>query len=219
VLAKDIWRWKLQTAVKELDLFDRFISNSVKWLHSSDEEKQVKIKTSKKIYSLGEEIEFSGEVYDELFNPVSDAEVIVNISGSDQKNEIKLTSLGSGLYEGKFQGNKPGDYSFSGSAIEGQKKLGTDAGKFNIGEIDIEMMDARMNYEFLSSLAVQTGGKFFSYNDYSQLFDILNRINKDSAKEKINVSEINLWSDEWLLGLTILIFSIEWFIRKRSGML
>jgi hypothetical protein len=219
VLAKDIWRWKLQTAVKDLDLFDKFISNSVKWLHSTDEEKQVRIKTSKKIYSLGEEIEFSGEVYDELFNPVSDAEVTVNISGSDQKNEIKLTSLGSGLYEGKFQGNKPGDYSFSGSALEGQKKLGTDAGKFNIGEIDIEMVDPRMNYEFLSSLAGQTGGKFFTYNNYSQLFDILNKLNKESAKEKINVSEINLWSDEWLLGLTILIFSLEWFIRKRSGML
>ena len=219
VLAKDIWRWKLQTVVKDLDLFDRFISNSVKWLHSTDEEKQVRIKTSKKIYSLGEEIEFSGEVYDELFNPVSDAEVTVNISGSDQKNEIKLNSLGSGLYEGKFQGNKPGDYSFSGSALEGQKKLGTDAGKFNIGEIDIEMVDPRMNYEFLSSLAGQTGGKFFTYNNYSQLFDILNKLNKESAKEKINVSKINLWSDEWLLGLTILIFSLEWFIRKRSGML
>jgi hypothetical protein len=219
VLAKDIWRWKLQTTEKGLDLFDRFINNSVKWLHSSDEEKQVRIKTSKKIYSLGEEIEFSGEVYDELFNPVSNAEVNVNISESDQKNEIKLTALGNGLYEGKFQGNKSGDYSFSGSAVDGQKKLGTDAGKFNIGEIDIEMIDPRMNYEFLSSLASQTGGKFFTYNNYSQLFEILNRLNKESAKEKINVSELNLWSDEWLLVLTILIFSIEWFIRKRSGML
>jgi hypothetical protein len=150
ILAKDIWRWKLQTAEKDLDLFDRFISNSVKWLHSSDEEKQVKIKTSKKIYSLGEEIESSGEVYDELFNPVSDAEVTVNISEGTQKNEIKLTALGNGLYEGKFQGNKPGDYTFSGSALAGQKKLGTDAGKFNIGEIDIEMTDPRMNYEFLT---------------------------------------------------------------------
>ena len=219
VMAKDIWRWKLQTAVKDLDLFDRFIGNSVKWLHASEEDKQVRIKTSRKIYSLGEEIEFSGEVYDELFNPVSDAEVTVNISEGDQKNEIKLTSLGAGIYEGKFQGNRPGDYSFFGSANEGQKKLGTDAGKFNIGEIDIEMMNPRMNYEFLSSLAGQTGGMFFAYNNYSQLFDILNKINRESAREKINVSEINLWSDEWFLGLTIFIFSLEWFIRKRSGML
>jgi hypothetical protein len=219
VLAKDIWRWKLQTSVKDLDLFDRFIDNSVKWLHSSDEEKQVRIKTSKKIYSPGEEIEFSGEVYDELFNPVSDADVTVNITGNDQKSGIKLTSLGNGLYEGKFQGSKPGDYAFSGTAVEGQKKLGTDAGKFNIGEIDIENADPRMNYEFLSSLAGQTGGKFFTYNNYSEIFEDLNRLNKETVKEKINVTEVNLWSDEWLLALTILIFSFEWFIRKRSGML
>ncbi|MDR3669114.1 MAG: CARDB domain-containing protein [Ignavibacteriaceae bacterium] len=219
VLAKDIWRWKLQTAEKDLDLFDRFIGNSVKWLNSSDEEKQVRIKTSKKIYAPGEEIEFAGEVYDELFNPVSDADVTVNVSGSEQKNEIKLTALGNGLYEGKFEGNKPGDYSFSGTAFEGQKKLGNDAGKFNIGEVDIEMIDPKMNYEFLSSLANQTGGKFFNYDNYVQLFEILNKLNDVSAKEKINVNEVNLWSDEWLLGLTIFIFSIEWFIRKRSGML
>ena len=81
-----------------------------------------------------------------------------------------MTSLGNGLYEGKFQGNKPGDYSFSGSAFEGQKKLGTDAGKFNIGEIDIEMIDPRMNYEFLSSLAGQTGGIVFHLQ---QLFPII----------------------------------------------
>jgi hypothetical protein len=219
ILAQDIWRWKLQTAIKDLDLFDRFISNSIKWLHSSDEDKQVSIKTSKKVYSLGEEIEFTGEVYNELFNPISDAEVTVNISAGDQKDQVKLTSLGNGLYEGNFQTSKPSDYYFSGTAIEGQKKLGSDAGKFNVGEIDIEIADPRMNYEFLNTLSGQTGGKFFIYNNYSQLFAILNKLNKDSAKEKLNVSEINLWSDEWLLGLTILIFSLEWFIRKRAGML
>jgi hypothetical protein len=219
ILAQDIWRWKLQTAIKDLDLFDRFISNSVKWLHSSEEDKQVRIKTTKKVYSLGEEVEFTGEVYNELFNPVSDAEVTINIYARDQKDQVKLNSLGNGLYEGSFQTNKPGDYSFSGTAVEGQKKLGIDAGKFNVGDVDMEMSDPRMNYEFLSSLAGQTGGKFFKYDNYSQLFDILIKLNKESSKEKLNVSGINLWSDEWLLGLTILIFSIEWFIRKRSGML
>ena len=219
ILAKDIWKWKLETAPRDLDLFDRFISGTVKWLNSSEEQKQVRIKTSKKIYALGEEIEFSGEVYDESFNPISDAEVSVSIASGDQKSEIRLNSLGSGLYEGKFQTNKPGDYVFNGSADRGGKKIGTDAGKFNVGEIDIEMADPRMNYEFLSSLAQQTGGKFFNYDNYSPLFGQLNKINSESSKEKITVSEINLWSDEWLLALTILIFSIEWFIRKRAGML
>jgi hypothetical protein len=219
ILAKDIWKWKLETAPKDLDLFDRFISSSVKWLNSSEEQKQVRIKTSRKIYALGEDIEFSGEVYDESFNPVSDAEVPVNISTEELKSEIRLNALGSGLYEGKFQTNKPGDYAFTGSAVRNGKIIGSDAGKFNVGEIDIELADPRMNYEFLSSLAKQTGGKFFNYDNYSALFDQLNKINSESSREKITVNEINLWSDEWLLALTILVFSIEWFIRKRAGML
>jgi hypothetical protein len=219
ILAKDIWKWKLETAPKDLDLFDRFISGSVKWLNSSEEQKQVRIKTSRKIYALGEDIEFSGEVYDESFNPVSDAEVPVNISTGELKSEIRLNALGSGLYEGKFQTNKPGDYTFTGSAVRNGKIIGSDAGKFNVGEIDVEMADPRMNYEFLSSLARQTGGRFFNYDNYPALFDQLNKINSESSREKITVSEINLWSDEWLLALTILVFSIEWFIRKRAGML
>ncbi|HSP87303.1 MAG TPA: vWA domain-containing protein, partial [Ignavibacteriaceae bacterium] len=51
VLAKDIWKWKLQTAMKDFDLFDRFIISSVKWLNTTEDQKQVNIKTSKKIYS------------------------------------------------------------------------------------------------------------------------------------------------------------------------
>jgi hypothetical protein len=219
ILAKDIWRWKLETAPKELDLFDRFISGTVKWLNSSEDQKQVRIKTIKKIYALGEEVEFSGEVYDESFNPISDADVSVNIIGGDQKSEIRLNAVGSGLYEGKFHSNKSGDYSFTGSADRGGKKIGTDAGRFNVGEIDVEMAEPRMNYEFLSGIARPTGGQFFNYDNYSGLFDQLNKINSESSKEKITVSEINLWSDEWLLAITILVFSIEWFIRKRAGML
>jgi len=219
ILAKDIWKWKLETAPKELDLLDRFVNSTVKWLNSTEEQKQVRIKTSKKIYALGEEIEFSGEVYDESFNPISDAEVSVNLESGDQKNEIRLNALGSGLYEGKFQTNKPGDYSFSGTAVQSGKIIGNDAGKFNVGEIDIELADPIMNYEFLSSIARQTGGKFYNYDNYSGLFDQLNKISSESSREKISVSEINLWSDEWLLALAILVFSIEWFIRKRAGML
>ncbi len=72
VLAKDIWKWKLQLAPKGLDVFDNFIVNSLRWLRASEEQKLVKIKTSKKIFSQGERIEFFGEVLDESLNPVSD---------------------------------------------------------------------------------------------------------------------------------------------------
>ncbi len=219
VLGKDIWRWKLETAPKNLDLFDRFIISSVKWLNSNEAHKRVTIKTSKKLYSLGEQIEFNGQVYDQAFNPVSDADVKIQINYGKENYDVNLNSVGNGLYEGTFQTNKAGNYSFTGNAFLNNNKLGSDNGKFNVGEVDVEMLDPRMNYEFLSLLSNQTGGKFFYNSNYNQLFPILKALNKKSSKYKMEVSDINLWSNEWLLMIAIFLFGLEWFLRKRSGML
>ena len=219
VLAKDIWKWKLQTATKNLDLFDRFINSSVKWLNTSEDQKQVKITTSKKTYSLGEEAEFTGQVYDATFNPVLDAEVKVRVTGKGETSEIILSSVGNGLYEGTFQTNKAGDYSFSGEAKLDNLKLGTDRGSFNMGEVDVEMINPRMNYEFLRSLAKRTNGEYFDQSNYMSLFPLLKKLNESASSEKIETSEISLWSNEWLMAVVILLFGIEWFIRKRAGML
>ncbi len=219
VLAKDIWKWKLQTATKNTDLFDRFINNSVKWLNTSEDQKQVKITTSKKIYSPGERVEFIGQVYDETFSPVQDAEVKAKLNSGGQSYEVILNSVGNGLYEGVFETNKAGDYSFSGEAKLENVSLGKDNGSFNIGEVDIEMIDPRMDYEFLKSLSDRTNGEYFDQDNYAALFPLLNKINENASKEKIETSEINLWSTEWLMAAIILLLAIEWFIRKRAGML
>ncbi len=219
VLAKNIWRWKLQTATKNLDLFDRFILSSIKWLNAKDNLKQVTIRTSKKVYSLGEQVEFSAQVYDATFNPVSDASVQIKVKNEENENIVNLNSVGNGIYEGTFQSNQQGDYSFTGVANQNGKKLGEDKGKFNIGEADVEMMNPKMNYDFLKLLANQSGGKFYVAPNYSDLYPILKKLTTENSKQKINVSEINLWSDKWLMFIIIILFAIEWFLRKRAGML
>lgn len=219
VLAKDVWKWKLQTALKDLDLFDRFILQSIKWLNSPEDKKRIQIKTSKKIYALGEEVEFVAQIYDDSFNPISDAAVKVKIKNDNDKFELNLNSLGNGLYEGILQTNKPGNYSFSGEAKLNGKQLGTDAGLFNIGEVDIEMMNTRMDYELLNSLANVSGGRYFNIDEAKSLFNLLAELNKKSSKEKIDKKEYPLWSNEFLLFTIILLFGFEWFVRKREGML
>ncbi len=219
VLASGIWRWKLQTATKKLTLFDSFIHNSIKWLRSTEEQKQVSIKTSKKLYALGEPVEFSAEVYDASYNPVADAEVKVIIAHDGKKDEAILNSLGSGLYEGTYITTQTGDFSFTGKASRNSKLLGTDGGNFNIGEVDIEQLNPVTNYEFLASLADNTGGKYFYYPEMNKVYPLLENIRQNASKEKTAISEIRLWSNEWLLIIVIVLFGTEWFIRKQSGML
>jgi hypothetical protein len=219
VLAKDIWRWKLETAPKNLDLFDRFILSSTKWLNTKEDHKQFSIKTTKKLYSLGEQVEFNAQVYDQTFNPITDAYVKVTVKSDNNSYEVNLNSIGSGLYEGTFQTNQPGDYTFTGEGYKNNNKLGTDNGKFNVGETDIEMINPGMNSQYLSLLSNQTGGKFFYNSNYKQLYSVLKELTARSSKDKIEVSDINLWSDEWLLIIAIIVFGLEWFFRKRWGML
>ena len=219
VLAGEIWRWKLQTALKGINLFDRFISNSVRWLNTPAEERKFNVKTSRKIYSVGENIQFSAQVYDESLNPVSNADVKLNIRSGDKKIQLDLQPLGNGLYEGSVQINKKGDYRFTGSATSDGKVLGKSSGTFNVGDLDIEMVNPRMDYEFLTLLAKETNGKFFDANNYKNIFPGINSVNEKSVREQLVTSEVDLWSNNWLMIIAILLFSLEWFLRKRAGML
>lgn len=219
LIAKDIWRWKLQTANKSSALFDNFIINSARWLNAPENKKKVSISTSKKFYSLGEAIEFSAQIYDDTFNPVTDAEVKVILNSNNQKTELNLSSVSNGLYEGSIALQDRGDYSYVGSAYLDSKFLGEDKGNFNIGDVEIEFQIPRMDYEFLNLLSVQTKGKYFRTDQADELLNELRQITLNSSKEKIISSELRLWSYEWLLAIVIFLFALEWFFRKRAGML
>jgi len=219
VLAKDIWKWKLQIAPKGLDLFDSFIVNSLRWLRAGEDQKLVKIKTSKKNFSQGERIEFSGEVFDESLAPISDAGIKIRISSAKNKYETDMQNIGPGLYEGSIIINETGDFSFTAEATSDSRVLGKDNGSFNIGEIDIELVNPVMNYPLLNLLAKESGGEFYFPDDYSPLLNKLKELKINSSKEKVVTSEITLWSDTWMLVIAILLFALEWFIRKRNGML
>ncbi|MDP2301062.1 MAG: VWA domain-containing protein [Ignavibacteria bacterium] len=219
VTGSDIWRWKLIRAQSGIDLFDRFLMNSLKWLNANEENKPIRIKTTKKTYAFGERVEFIGEVYDESFNIISDAEVDVKIQQGESIYNITLNPLGNGIYEGAFESSSAGDYSFIGKAVLNKKELGKDNGRFSVGETNIELMNPIADFEYLMLLSQLNNGSFYNHSDYSQIFNELEKISKNSLQEKMSVAEYNLWSDHRLLILLIFLLALEWFIRKREGMI
>lgn len=218
ICATDIWRWKIQNTRNESDLFDRFILNSVKWLNANEERKQFAVRTSKKLYSLNEQIQFQGELYDESFNPINNAEVNVKIKNKNYETETTLNSIGNGLYEGILQDLKTGDYNFEALAkVNGTSYKSN--GRFTVGEIDLELINPQQDANFLKLLSNTTNGQYYFNGNYQNIFERIKQTNENFNKEKIEVSEINLWSNEILLFVLILLFALEWFLRKREGML
>lgn len=218
-IGKEFWRWKLQTSIDNISLFDVLISNTAKWLSINDENRKFKVKTLKKFYSAMDEVEFVAEFYDELLNPINNGEVEVTIKNKDESKTIQLSDLGNGLYEGKIALNKAGDYTFIAKAKSNNSILHTASGKFNLGDVDIEMIDLRMNFEFLSELSKRTNGELFFPKDFDSYLNKIKELNKRTSTVKIVESQIKLWSNEILLIIVIILFSIEWFLRKQSSLI
>lgn len=220
VLGREIWKWKLQSSRQNAELFDNFISNTVKWLNTREDQKKVRLRTTKRLYTSAETIEFIGEVYDETFTPLDNASFTVTVNnGNDESYSIEMLSEGNGIYRGNLETKQPGSYEYQGSAELENRTLGSDNGKFSIEDINVENLNPKMDKNFLKLLANRTGGNFYNLGDHSALFNQLKNRLEGQQYTKTNEYELALWSDQLLLIIIIILFGMEWFLRKRAGMI
>lgn len=214
-----IWRWRLlvQDNSQTEKLLYQFLTNSIRWLTTKEDEENVKVTPVKETFTTADATEFTGQVYDDQFNHVDNAEVKVEIASENQKSEILLTGIGSGRYEGNINGLPEGDYSYIAKAFLDGRVLGEDKGKFSIGKMNIEFLDTKMNRQLLEQIAYRTGGKYSSIENTDGLISAIAK-RTFTSQEVTSAKEIEVWSWEYTAGLLIVLLAIEWFIRKRSGM-
>ncbi len=215
------WRWRLmaQGSPDTAPLLASFLSSAVRWLTSREQSRSVRVTPTREQFSGGEPVSFSGQVYNDNSQPVEDAQLSVEITGGGQRMQTDLHPLGNGRYEGSVEGVPPGEFTFRATATKNGREIGKDAGSFLVGGMNLEYLDPRMNPEVLRQLAYRTGGGYLTAGDAGSLKEMLGSLASLAPREeqKSDVLELHRWP--YLLGLVILLFSAEWIIRKRSGMI
>lgn len=227
VMGYGLFRWKLGGYALEMsrqrtnstDIFTMFFENSIRWLSLKDKAKQLIIKPSKELYNVGERIEFVAQVYDASYQTVDNAIVDLQVATESETLNIVLSPIGSGRYFGAIESLPAGDHTFSGTAKLGNNVLGKDDGRFSVGETPAEYMNLRMNASLLRNIAYLSGGKFYTVDNVVNLLDDIKNHKNYKARPVTERSEFTLWSQPWLMIIALLLLSVEWFIRKRSGML
>jgi hypothetical protein len=76
-----------------------------------------------------------------------------------------------------------------------------------------------MNAEILRQIAYRTGGEYLPSRDAGNLREKLRTLGPLAAREEQKTEAIELHRWPYLLALVIALFSAEWVIRKRSGMI
>jgi hypothetical protein len=218
-----IWRWGLlaQTNTETEHFLPSLVSNTIRWLTTREEDKQVRIAPRKEAFTTAENVEFTGQVYDEQLRPVDDAEVIVEISRTQggEKFQLALTAQGNGRYAGSFEGASEGEYSYTGKASAGGKVYGEDRGKFSVGQLSAEYVSTKLNAPLLEQIAERTGGRYHGIGEAADLARELSSGRTFIPREIVHASEIELWNWKYIAGAVIAILALEWFLRKRNGML
>lgn len=218
-LAGDIWKWKLQTAESKSVFFDNLLNGIIKWLNASSKQKQFIVNTKKKTYAAEEQIEFTAQLYDQTFTPVDTANVMLSLANGEEKLSMPMTPTGSGIYTATFRPVQKGDYNYSATADINGFTLSTGGSKFNIGDIDIEIQNTRMDSDLLKQLATATGGAYADIDNYDAVKKQIASVLNNSSKDIKSSAEFKMWSSEWILILILCLFAVEWFLRKRLGML
>lgn len=218
ILAGEIWRWQLQNAEKYPEFFDNFINDIVKWLNISSDQKQFTVSTDKNIYSPNEEINFISQLYDQTFTAIDTAHVQIHISKGDNKFDVDANSSGIGIYTSTFTADA-GDYAYFATTQIGNAVLKTNTGRFTVGDVSVERLDTKMRPALLKTLASSSNGEYYSIDNYTKLLNKLADINTNAKKEYITNDEYRLSSYEMMPVIIIFLFTAEWFIRKRAGMI
>ena len=217
LFGEDIWKWRMQTYRNEKDFktFDDFIGKLVLYL-SSNTPKNRFILDYKQIYLGSNEAVIRASIFDEAFEFDTNATVSLKIQNKEKTISKMVPMLLNQLnYVADLSDLPSGDYNFTATVtgINSSK-----SGTFSILDYDVEQQFSSSNYKKLNRLAKSTNGALFYANKTGGLKQQLLSKQEYKPVQKSKENIVPLVEFKFLLGLILLVFAVEWFLRKYNGL-
>jgi hypothetical protein len=217
-LGYGFWRWTLNPKHNYESLIEKFVLEVINITLMKDRKLKLTIIPDKDIFDYTEEAKFTAEIYDDNYNIIRNATIKARILSGHNivKNDQNFTVADNKYYLniGKLE---PGDYRIEAEAELNENFYAKDEERFACDTLNLEFHETRSNFENLKLLSGNTNGRFLSVNDnLDTLNDFIRAIAANNEGARVSrFVHINLWENKYILLVAILLFSIEWIIRKR----
>jgi len=211
-----IWRWRLmmEGAGKEDLFFSAFVMGTFRWLTSDTETSPLSVTTDQRSYLSGQEISFEGRLFDNIYTPVSGADISLIID-DDPSLKVILEETSPAVYHGKQRSIKPGEHVFSAVAYIGNNRFAESSDSFSVEQISLDMFDSKPDPALMGTIAKRTGGIGVTFSGIDSIFTSLQpRFNTERYTEKHHV-----YLSPFMPFVIVILLAVEWGIRKRRGML
>ncbi|HPG40346.1 MAG TPA: hypothetical protein PLP19_15355 [bacterium] len=217
-LGYGLWRWELLMlgTGDESDIYNTLVNNMLRWLETKRETSAWQIKTDKSHYHFGEPIKISVDITDKTLATPETSELTLLLAYEQVSESVTVTRSSDRSYTTVLYLDKAGDYTLSlNRDIMPQIASAPDEALFSVGEYSIELNNTQLQKSILQDLANNTGGRYITPDSTAMLESLVHGVTKSSV-QTINKE---IWNNKYLLFLLIIFLSLEWFLRKKKGML
>jgi len=217
-----LWRWSFNDASEpgSGNYYQQFLLRAVRWLSVIEDLDKQRIVADKEIYAAGEPVQLRGLLYDDGYNFLPRASVVAHIrpdslSPSADSASAFLPPGGGDFYEATVTGLRPGVYDYFGRALIDNDTLMMTGGKLKVEVVGLEKTASGLNEPQMRAIAAKSGGRYYHETEPIAAVDSLTF----TARTYTVRREIEIWNQSWLLLAIIVLFSGEWFFRKRGQLL
>lgn len=211
------WGWfkmaqSTDPAIREfyVDLF----SNLVSWTSNNPDDRLLRVIPENRIINTSVNPVLNGFVRNERGEPESNAVIEIQVDGNNSSGTYNMENTGEGSYELELPKLSEGLYTFTANARKSGRLIETQQGEFLVSNTSSEFSDTNRDDALLRSIANNSGGSHYVYDDLNGFWEELSQagiLSKDTKTIENYIFPIR--TIYWFLFL-ILILGSEWFLRK-----
>ncbi len=221
LLAHGTWRWTNlpDDLAAARPVWPGVLSNLVRWVAAREDDRPVRVEPVQDVFAGGDRVELTGQVYDESLEPMSDATVDVTVRAEDgTEYDLSMDPRGNGQY-GLDAGVLPeGTYAFEATGRRNGSTLGTDQGRFSVGELSVEYRETRADAALMRQIAERSGGQAFMADAVNDVAAAVQQASGFQASTFETEQEFELWRLWGFLAVILACLAGEWTLRKRFGL-
>jgi uncharacterized membrane protein len=210
------WRWPLHGFDS---LHKRFWRQIVLWLAKKDgtQEGTVWVKLEQRRFAPSQRVEFTVGASDTAGEPLKDAEFKAEVVLPNGNRQSLSLVRQEDHYAGSFRDTQtPGDYAIEVKTMQKGQEFGAARGRFIVFQQDLELDNASADAETLKSLAAMTGGQSLAPEQFP---DLVRKLTQQTSQFDIQQETKKTFWDTWpVFLLLVALLSVEWFLRKRWGL-
>ena len=224
LMSDDAWRWNfIAVGNKESPQNHlKLVRQAVRWLAQEPSFEQVQL------YPIaaaqpGEKAQIKLKVSKDDFTPTRQATVQLRIFGPEGEPTVVAAAADSeeGEYTGEFIPTKEGTHRVEAEASLAGKVLGKDRASFTAAFAYGETDDGLPRLDLLKQIAENSKGEYFSINDWNDraLEKIAAKLESIAPSQLVEQRQTRLWSTLWPFAIVLTLLSIEWWLRRKWGLI